>query len=265
MNRSHVSTPAAASRAGYKLRYGTLWRVLAVALVYAVSGKLSLLLAIPPGYATAVWPASGAALAACLLWGWRMWPGVLVGSFLVNVATSWDGSTLALAVRSTVLALSIGTGAALHAVVGAWLIRRSGGFANVFTPEAGVIRMLMLGGPASCVISASVGVGSLWTAGLIPTPNLIFNWWTWWVGDSIGVMIFTPLICAWSLPSSWRRQKIALSLPMGVLFAVVVSLFFYVSAGESKRLSAEFEARARLRRRIAKSGGLEPEHPVDIA
>ena len=56
-----------------------------VAAAYYVGGKAGLLLAIPPGYATAVWPPSGLALVAVLLHGYRVWPGVLLGSMLLNV------------------------------------------------------------------------------------------------------------------------------------------------------------------------------------
>ena len=68
--------------------------ILVLAFVYFIGGRLGLLLAIPPGYATAVWPASGVALAALLLYGYRLWPGVLLGSFFVNILISFDGSTL---------------------------------------------------------------------------------------------------------------------------------------------------------------------------
>ena len=55
-----------------------------IALAYYVAGKLGLLLAIPPGYATAIWPASGIALGGTLLFGRRVWPGILIGSFCVE-------------------------------------------------------------------------------------------------------------------------------------------------------------------------------------
>lgn len=221
-------------------------RVLIVALAYAVAGKLGLLLAIPPGYATAVWPASGVALAAILLWGRSMWIGVMLGSFAVNLSTSWDSGSAGEVLRSLALASAIGAGAAAQAVIGAALIRQVGGLRNIFTQEVRIFRVLLLGGPLSCVTNASLGVGSLWTAGLIPDENLLFNWWTWWVGDSIGVLIFMPLICAWSLRprAEWLRKQIALTVPLVVVFAAVVALFFYASAGEQRRLSADFDARA---------------------
>jgi signal transduction histidine kinase/integral membrane sensor domain MASE1 len=223
----------------------TLQRIALVAIAYAVSGKLGLLLAVPPGYATAVWPASGVALAAVLLWGLRVTPGVAIGSFVVNSMTSWDGSTEALLQRSLLLALVIATGAALQAAAGAWLIRRAG-FRHIFAGENDVIPTLMLGGPLACLISSSVGIGTLWSVGLVPAPNVPFNWLTWWVGDSIGVLLFMPLICAWAMRPrrQWRRQQIALTVPMAVVFVAVVILFFHVSATEHRRQTSEFEEQA---------------------
>jgi signal transduction histidine kinase/integral membrane sensor domain MASE1 len=221
----------------------TLWPILLTAVGYYVAGRLGLLQAIPPGYATAVWPASGLALAAVLLGGSRVWPGILLGSFFVNIATSFDSGGTAAILRSTLIASSIGTGAALQAVTGGWLIRRLVGYGNIFTQELGAIRMLVLGGPASCMINATIGVSTLWLAGLIPDPNYLFNWLTWWVGDSIGVLIFTPLILLWSLRPGrqWRRQQIVTTVPMAIMLAAVVTLFVYVSKREEARIQVEFE------------------------
>jgi integral membrane sensor domain MASE1 len=58
----------------------------ALAAAYAVTGRLSLMLAVPPGYATAVWPPSGIALAALWLWGPRAAPGIWLGAAILNYA-----------------------------------------------------------------------------------------------------------------------------------------------------------------------------------
>lgn len=216
-----------------------------VAAAYAVCGKLGLLLAIPPGYATAVWPPSGVALAAVMLGGARLWPGVMLGSFLVNVSTSWDASTPEALARSLAIALAIAGGAALQAVVGGWLIRRFVGYRNIFTQEVDVVRILLYGAPLSCLINSFIGTGTLWWAGLVPTPNLLFNWWTWWVGDSIGVLIFMPLICAWALPGrQWLGRQVSLTLPLAAMFVAMVGLFFFVSSREQTRLQGEFDRTA---------------------
>ncbi len=182
------------------------------------------------------------ALAGLLLGGGRLWPGVWIGSFAVNVSTSWDASTLPALLRSLAIAGSIASGAALQAWVGARLIRSRVGFHNIFTQEVDVVRMLLLGGPLSCVINAMASVTTLRLAGLIPGSNFLFSLWTWWVGDSIGVLIFMPLICAWSLPrQTWLRKQVMLTLPLAAMFALVVLLFFTVSNREQVRLRAEFE------------------------
>src|SRR5689334_17965895 len=98
-----------------------LARTLTVAVAYAVAGKLALLMAIPPGYATAVWPSAGIALGTTLSWGRAVVPGVLLGSFLVNVSTSLGGTGTEALLRSAGVALALGVGAALQATAGAWL------------------------------------------------------------------------------------------------------------------------------------------------
>src|SRR4249919_3655064 len=95
-------------------RMPNYWQVGLLAVVYFVAAKLSLLLAIPPGYATAVWPPSGIALAAILLLGGRLWPGVWLGAALVNYTVN----------SSVILAVLMGSGNALEALAGATLIRR---------------------------------------------------------------------------------------------------------------------------------------------
>lgn len=222
-------------------------RLLLVAAAYYLSGRLGLLLAIPPGYATAVWPASGIALAAVLLWGHRVAPGVWVGSFAVNVGTSLDTSSALALLSSLSLPAFIALGASLHAVVGAWLIRRFVGYRNVLEQELEIVSILLLGGPIACLVSASVGISALYFHGLIPPENLLFNWWTWWVGDSIGVLIFAPLALAWSLRpwSVWKGRQVQVTLPLIALFAGVVWMFIHTSGREQARVQTEFDGWSR--------------------
>ena len=220
----------------------TVGAVLLVAAGYFISGRLGLLLAIPPGYATAVWPASGIALAATLFFGYRIWPGIWLGSFLINVGTSLNTDSTAALALSLLVPACIATGAVLHAVVGAILIQRWVGYNNLLTQEMQAVKILLLGGPVACVLSASVGVGTLWLRGFMPTSGVLLNWWTWWIGDSIGVLIFTPLLLVWSArPSSlWLRRQIYASVPLVLVFLLVVWLFVFVSRNEQQRLHASF-------------------------
>ncbi|MES2883329.1 MAG: CHASE domain-containing protein [Pseudomonadota bacterium] len=218
--------------------------LLLVALGYYLSGRLGLLLAIPPGYATAVWPASGIAMAAIVLLGPRAAVGVFAGSFAVNIANGLDTSSFSALLHALPVPVAIGAGAAMQALVGAKLVQRFVGYRNLLTQELQVVWMLALGGPLACLINASVGVGSLFAAGLVPADTLLFNWWTWWVGDSIGVLVFAPLVLIWSLKpgAPWRQRQLTATLPLVVMFGLVVWLFVFVSGQEQQRLRAEFEA-----------------------
>ncbi len=220
--------------------------ILATAAAYFVTGRLGLLLAIPPGYATAVWPPSGVALAAALLAGYRVWPGVLLGSFLVNVSTGFDSSTTAALTRSLLLPLAIGGGAALQAVVGTWLIRRALGPSLALDKVGDIVSFIFLGAVVSCCVNASIGSSALLLAGQVAANNYAFTWATWWAGDAIGVLIFTVFLFGFfAAPAAiWRPRRLAVSLPLALLFAGMTFLFVLASGWEVERQRAEFDRRA---------------------
>jgi two-component system, sensor histidine kinase len=214
-----------------------------IALAYYLAGRLGLLLAIPPGYATAVWPASGIALGGVILFGRRIWPGILIGSFCVNVGTSFDSSTTSALLTSLVVALAIAGGAALQAVFGARLISRYVGLPNSLEEEWAILKFLSLGGPISCLVSSTAGVTVLMVAGVMSSSVLLFSWSTWWVGDTIGVLIFTTLmLIACGKPrQDWRHRVLAVGGPLSVTFAVAVVVFVSARSWEKDRTKLEFE------------------------
>jgi PAS domain S-box-containing protein len=232
-----IGLNAGASVSAYE-RCNVAVAILAVALGYCVSGKLGLLLAIPPGYATGVWPPSGIALAGVLLFGYRVWPGVVLGSFCVNLGASLDAATTASLVGSAALAAGIGLGAALQAVVGAHLIRRSVGWPNALARERTIGAFLGLGGPVSSMISATVGTTVLFSTGAVTFSAFPSHWGTWWLGDTIGVLIFTPLVLTFTAQpaGTWRRRRLSVALPLSTAFAAFVVLFVQVSGWEAQRL-----------------------------
>ena len=101
----------------------SLWRILLLALAYFIAGRLGLMLAIPPGYATAIFPASGIALASLLLFGRRLWPGILLGSFFINLSISLEAGGV-LSLGMVLMSAGIGLGASLQALVGVTLVNR---------------------------------------------------------------------------------------------------------------------------------------------
>jgi PAS domain S-box-containing protein len=172
------------------LRERWVAQVAVVALLYFAVAKASLLLAISPGFASAVWPPSGIALAAMLLYGLRLWPGVWLAAFLVNLAS---GSPL-------LPALAIASGNTLEACAGCWLVQRFVGAEVEFRRPETVFRFAAA--IAACaLIAATFGVMALTIAGVVAPGERLINWYTWWQGDMAGMIVFTPFLLAWARPA----------------------------------------------------------------
>lgn len=227
------------------LKFAWVVRIFGTAAAYFGVGKLSLLLAIPPGYPSPVWPAAGIALGSILLLGYRAWPGIFLGSFLINVFTSFDTTNTAAVVRSLALPTSIGAGAVLQGVVGAFLIERFVSFPISLDRPKEIFMAMVLGGPASCLINATLGSICLIMAGSIKGSDFVFNWRTWWIGDAIGVLLVIPVVCAWKaeLKGTNRRTHLFVTLPITVALALTIALFIDIRKREWEGLWLRFERR----------------------
>ena len=232
--------------------------VLAIAAANYLSGRLGLLLALPPGFATAVWPPSGIALAALLLFGYRVWPGVLLGSFAINIFIAMQSGPIDDWFSAGRVAANIGLGSTVQAALGTWLIRRFVGFPNPLLFEREITLFLLLGGPVSCLFAATVGIGTLVGAGIMPWAVAPFQWWTWWIGDTIGVLTVMPLLLiALAKPREvWRARLGPVGVPLLVTFAIAVLIFVYASRVEQARIEAASD-RQRENLAVAMSRGLE--------
>lgn len=229
-------------------------RIALLAIAYVVTGRLALLLAIPPGFATAIFPPVGIGLAAVLLWGYPMLGGVLVGSTLLNLSISWSASG-DLSWTGLLVAFGIAMGSSLHNAVAAAAIRRFVGFPSALSDERSVILFLLLGGPLACLLSATWGVTVLYWIGAVSGPQYGFSWWTWWVGDGIGVLIATPLtLVLFAKPRDiWGRRVNTVGIPLVVGCAVMVLTFVRASRLEQDRITSRFDDRARLTIALIKS------------
>jgi PAS domain S-box-containing protein len=199
------------------LRVPYLGQVGMVAGIYLVAAKLSLLLAIPPGYATPVWPPSGIALAAALMLGRGIWPGIWLGAALANLSVQ----------ASLSAAVLIATGNTLEAVAAAFLAQRWIGVPYRFERGEDVLKFVALVIP-SAAVSATIGVTSLAIRGVVEWPEYLANWWTWLGGDVAGMIIVTPLILGWMLREairwSWgaRLERLAFwLLAPGALYVIL--------------------------------------------
>jgi integral membrane sensor domain MASE1/anti-sigma regulatory factor (Ser/Thr protein kinase) len=155
---------------------------LALALVYFGAAKLGLALAFSNESVTAIWPPTGIALAALVLGGRGLWPGVLLGAFLANVTT--DVPVYA--------AAGIAVGNTLEAVVGAWLLERFG-FRPTLLRLRDLFALVVLGAVISTAVSATIGVASL-SVGDSLSESTLTTWRLWWLGDMGGDLLVASAI-----------------------------------------------------------------------
>lgn len=179
---------------------------LALGIAYFVAGRLGTLLALPPGYATAIFPASGLALAALLWKGTGLWPGILLGSFCMNAWVSFSNSPDFSLFQFFPVGISIGLGACGEAVLGVYFLRRFAGSNDPLKRVKNVVVFLVYCGLISSMVSASVGVTTLSLAKIANWGNFLETWFTWWLGDAIGIFVFTPLVLILLQPQTYNLK-----------------------------------------------------------
>ena len=160
--------------------------------LYVVAGKLGLSLAFVHASASPVWPPTGVALAALLTLGYRVWPAIFAGAFVVNVTTMGSVAT----------SLGIASGNTLEGLLGAYLVNRYANGARAFDHSQDVFKFAGFAALLSTVVSATVGVGSLVLGGYAAWADVDEIWFTWWLGNASGALIFTPLLVLWL--RDWR-------------------------------------------------------------
>lgn len=220
-----------------------VFKILGLAAAYLASGKLALLLALPPGYASPVWPASGIALGALLLWGQGIWPGVFLGSVLVNLTQTLHAQPN-LTTAALVL-LGIASGAGLQALAGALLIRRLTGFPIPVQRTGTIFAAITLGGPISCLLGATLGVATLVLSGVLAPEQAPANWWAWWQGDTLGALSVLPLVSVWRMQMhrSTAANRFKTLLPMTVALAFSLGIFCQSRQAQWTTTRLEFEMR----------------------
>jgi len=213
-----------------QLKLQSLW-----AFCYLILAAVGIMLAIPPGYASPIFPAAGFAVAIMLCFGYRAWPSIMLGSFVLNLFLTQNlGTTLT---ASILIALAIAAGASLQAYVAARLVQ------SIVKEQwrkmeaiNSIIYTLLLAGPAACLVAASNANLILYLSGLISSEELPYSWWNWWVGDSLGVLVMLPICLAIILRHEriWKNRIKAALLPIMLVIIMAASSFVGISRLENE-------------------------------
>lgn len=219
-----------------RVAYKNALAFLLIAVAYVISGKAALMLALPPGYASAIFPPAGVAVAAAYIIGNRALPGIFLGAFLLNI---WAGHSISGSVL--VAAVAIAVASTLQALAGGWLLRRAIGYPAAFDRARDIFSFLLLA-PVASLISATLSVAALWALGVFGTRVVSENWFTWWAGDLLGIITLLPIAMAFfgEPRDLWRRRLRTMAIPMVPVFALFVLLFLKINQWEQNESLNEF-------------------------
>jgi PAS domain S-box-containing protein len=194
-----------------------------LALVYYGAARLGLRYASIGQSISLVWPPTGIAFAALVLLGKRYWPGVALGAFLANAATPVPLAAVA----------GIATGNTLEALLAAFLLSRVAGFRPNLEHGPSVRALILQSAPLGALVSAVVGVTSLWAAGQLPNETLGTALPVWWAGDLLGALVVAPLILSWTTHHKTSRATRGifeiLALCIGTAAAVEIAVGRFIT------------------------------------
>jgi signal transduction histidine kinase/integral membrane sensor domain MASE1 len=189
----------------------------AVAIAYFAAARIGLSLAFAAEQVTVVWPPTGIALAALLLFGRAAAPGIWLGAFVANFTIGEPLST----------ALGIATGNTVEALAAVWLLRRVE-FNGALERVRDVLALLGLGAVAAPALGATLGVTSLCATGVQPWSDFSSLWRVWFLGDAMGVLITAPVLLTWARARrlSWPAGRVVEAILLFVTVGAVATLVF---------------------------------------
>lgn len=185
-----------------------------------------------------VWPATGFALAALLLFGYQALVGIFLGNFCYNFFHFSLSNQFFFEPFFAAIAISFGS--LLQSFMSAFIMRR---FSSVlyFGTVRDIFIFLIPAGILSCMIACSIDLTTLYFYGLIPAELLFKGWLTFWVGDTLGLYILTPLLVVWAT----RKPQVLLSqyrveACFMVLFFVIIGYLSLIQSYPVARLFIPF-------------------------
>ncbi|MCG8922036.1 MASE1 domain-containing protein [Lentzea sp. CC55] len=200
--------------------------IVAVAIAYFATARVGLVLALVEGQVTPLWLPTGIAVAALLVSGRRIWPGITLGAFATNI-------TLGAPVASALLITAGNTAAPLLA----WYLLTRFGFRPALDRLKDALLLVFAGALGAMLVSALIGTAALRIGGVVGWSDVPAVVSVWWTGDAMGVLVFTPLLL--TLPRHWRAPPARIA-EAAVLLAATAVIASWVTTSGSRLLFLVF-------------------------
>ena len=196
----------------FKTMIQYLGQVLILSAIYLIAAWIGLSMGFMEKKVALLWPPSGIALAAILLYGYRLWPGIVLGVILANILIG--------APPEFVFVTAIGN--SLAAVFSVYLLRRWVQFHNALDRVKDVIGLVFIGAGVSSLINATMAAAGYYLGGTISESVLGSTWLRWFIGDALGVVVITPALLTWATPSPLPRNKNSLYMLEAAALTILV-------------------------------------------
>lgn len=193
--------PLTSTESFYK-KYGVDIQILLVAATYFLSARLGYSLAFSDTVLLPAWPPSGIGMALILLLGRKVWPGITIGALITNLLAFWNRPDMDPNVI-ILISSTIAIGHTLEALLGNFLIKRFIQLNKIFAETKNTIRFLFFT-LASCTVGALIGTSMIFIQGIIHPQLYVEYLMSWLVGNSVGILLFTPLLL--SFRYSWEKM-----------------------------------------------------------
>lgn len=217
---------------------------LGIAGAYFLAAIVGNFVAVSPIGASPIWPAAGVALAGVHLYGKKLLPGLFVGILCAQIHSFQDFSTLEKIIDSMIMGTVIAIGSTLQALFGLWLLRKNNiASDDPLLDEVSILKFIFFGAFVSTIVASSIGATTLLLNSIITLDQIALSWSTWWIGDSIGILIFTPVILIFlAQPRQlWRQRIKPVVLPLLIILSLTYLLFSHSVAQERKQHKANFD------------------------
>jgi signal transduction histidine kinase len=193
-----------------------LAEVIVLAVVYHLAARLGLQMAYVQANTSPVWPPTGIGLAALLIFGARLWPGISLSVLLGSLLTGAPFN----------LALGLAVGNTLEALLAVFILRKVFNLHNELDRIQDVIALIIIS--LFCTtIGASIGSTTLMVLGFGQWQDFWPIWLTWWIGDLLGALVMAPLLLAWVSPNTIHQPK-RIYFEGGILLVLLAVIAWFV-------------------------------------
>ncbi len=193
-----------------------LVKILILAVLYHLAVRVGLMMAYVQANTSPVWPPTGIGLAALLIFGYRLWPGISLGVLIGSLLT---GAPFSLALGMTI-------GNTLEALAAVYLLKRIVGFQNRIDRIQDVVGFVFVSFGCT-TIGASIGTLTLMLTGNGAWQFFWAIWFTWWIGDLLGALVVAPVLLTWIPPQPAKTNRRAF-VEVGLLLALMVFVTWFV-------------------------------------